>query len=126
MTRESVVTKIASMRKILFHDVDGCLNTPDGASLPFEAAQLQPIQRNALSQLGEVLDKSDIDVMVLNTGRSIAASIFLAEAINSQKLKYIVAEHGAAGKWVRSRINLPAPAIQVRHPKRSPSPGRKT
>ena len=97
MTRESVATKIASMRKILFHDVDGCLNTPDGASLPFEAAQLQPIQRNALGQLGEVLDKSDIDVMVLNTGRSIAASIFLAEAINSQKLKYIVAEHGAAG-----------------------------
>ena len=97
MNRESVAMKIASMRKILFHDVDGCLNTPDGASLPFEAAQLQPIQRNALGQLGEVLDKSDIDVMVLNTGRSIAASIFLAEAINSQKLKYIVAEHGAAG-----------------------------
>ena len=97
MNRESVAMKIATMRKILFHDVDGCLNTPDGASLPFEAAQLQPIQRNALGQLGEVLDKSDIDVMVLNTGRSIAASIFLAEAINSQKLKYIVAEHGAAG-----------------------------
>ena len=97
MNRESVAMRIASMRKILFHDVDGCLNTPDGASLPFEAAQLQPIQRNALGQLGEVLDKSDIDVMVLNTGRSIAASIFLAEAINSQKLKYIVAEHGAAG-----------------------------
>ena len=97
MNRESVAMRIASMRKILFHDVDGCLNTPDGASLPFEAAQLQPIQRNALGQLGEVLDKSDIDVMVLNTGRSIAASIFLAEAINSHKLKYIVAEHGAAG-----------------------------
>jgi 23S rRNA pseudouridine2457 synthase len=32
----------------------------------------------------------------------------------------------ASGKWVRSRINLPAPAIQVRHPKRSPSPRRKT
>ena len=97
MNRESVAMKIASMRKILFHDVDGCLNTPDGASLPFEASQLQPIQRNALGQLGEVLDKSDIDVMVLNTGRSIAATIFLAKAINSQKLKYIVAEHGAAG-----------------------------
>ncbi len=97
MNRESVAMRIASMRKILFHDVDGCLNTPDGASLPFEAAQLQPIQRNALGQLGEVLDKSDIDVMVLNTGRSIAASIFLAEAINSHKLKYIIAEHGAAG-----------------------------
>ena len=97
MNRESVAMRIASMRKILFHDVDGCLNTPDGASLPFEAAQLQPIQRNALGQLGEVLDKSDIDVMVLNTGRSIAASIFLAKAINSHKLKYIVAEHGAAG-----------------------------
>ena len=117
MNRESVAMRIASMRKILFHDVDGCLNTPDGASLPFEAAQLQPIQRNALGQLGEVLDKSDIDVMVLNTGRSIAASIFLAEAINSHKLKYIVAEHGAAGYSMdeSSHLNLVHHAKDIPH-----------
>ena len=30
------------------------------------------------------------------------------------------------GNWVRRRINLPAALVQVRHPKRSPSPGRKT
>ena len=106
MNRESVAIKAKSMRHILFHDVDGCLNTPDGASLPFESAQLMPFQRNALGELGEVLDESDIDVMVLNTGRSIAASIFLAEAINSQKLKYIIAEHGAAGFSMDELKNL--------------------
>ena len=116
MKRQSVATKIASMRKILFHDVDGCLNTPDGAPLPFESGRLQPNQRKALDQLGEALDESDIDVMVLNTGRSIAASIFLAEAINSPKLKYIVAEHGAAGYSMDESSHLDL----VRHAKDIP------
>ena len=30
------------------------------------------------------------------------------------------------GEWVQNRVNLPGPAVQVRHPKRSPSPRRKT
>ena len=30
------------------------------------------------------------------------------------------------GKWVQNRINLPGPAVQVRHPKRSSSSGRRT
>lgn len=85
------------MQKILFHDVDGCLNTPDGAALPFERAQLLPSQIDKLCALGESLDDSDIDIMVLNTGRSMAATIFIAEAINSTKLRYVIAEHGALG-----------------------------
>jgi hydroxymethylpyrimidine pyrophosphatase-like HAD family hydrolase len=85
------------MQKILFHDVDGCLNTADGAALPFESAKLLSSQKGALRTLGESLDDSDIDIMVLNTGRSMAATIFIAEAIGSAKLRYVIAEHGALG-----------------------------
>ncbi len=58
---------------------------------------LHTAQLEALQKLGEALNDSEMDLMVLNTGRSMAASIFIAEAINSPKLKYIVAEHGALG-----------------------------
>ena len=85
------------MQHILFHDVDGCLNTSDGAALPFESALLDKSQKATLRSLGEALDRSNMDMMVLNTGRSMAASVFIAEHINSAKLKYVIAEHGALG-----------------------------
>lgn len=31
----------------------------------------------------------------------------------------------SCGEWIQTNINLPAPTVPVRHPKRSPSPGRK-
>ena len=97
MSGKPEIVSIESMQNILFHEIDGCLNTPDGRSLPFEPALLNTAQHQALRQLGDALNHSDIDLMVLNTGRSIAASVFLAKIIDSPKLKYIIAEHGAAG-----------------------------
>ncbi|MFT4714286.1 MAG: hydroxymethylpyrimidine pyrophosphatase-like HAD family hydrolase, partial [Candidatus Azotimanducaceae bacterium] len=94
------------MQKILFHDVDGCLNTADGAALPFEFAQLLTSQKDALRALGVSLDDSDIDIMVLNTGRSLEATIFIAEAIGSVKLRYVIAEHGALGYSMLDKNDL--------------------
>ena len=34
---------------------------------------------------------------MLNSGRSLAATLIIAEALNSKKVKYLVAEHGAVG-----------------------------
>lgn len=94
------------MQKILFHDVDGCLNTSDGAALPFESAQLLTSQKDALRALGQALDDSAIDIMVLNTGRSMAATVFIAETINSAKLRYVIAEHGALGYSMQDENHL--------------------
>lgn len=81
--------------KILFHDVDGCLNTEDGLELPHKGATLSEYQAQRLAELGRSLDKSSIDMMVINTGRSLQDTQAIADAIQSDKLAYIIAEHGA-------------------------------
>ena len=55
-----------------------------------------------------MLDDSAIDCMVLNTGRSMQATRIIAEAINSKKVKYLLAEHGAIGYQcdIREEIDL--------------------
>ncbi|MBV1877286.1 MAG: HAD hydrolase family protein [Pseudomonadales bacterium] len=91
------------MTRILFHDIDGCLNTVDGRNLPFECEPLDSMQQAALAEFGRLFDKSPIDVLVLNTGRSLQASLGIAEAINSRGLKYLLAEHGAIGYQLDQR-----------------------
>ena len=81
--------------KILFHDVDGCLNAPDGAEIPRVDQHLSAQQSQLLQALGHALDASTIDLMVINTGRSLADTMMLADAIRSTKLQYLIAEHGA-------------------------------
>ncbi|MDB4223058.1 HAD hydrolase family protein [Granulosicoccus sp.] len=81
--------------KIIFHDVDGCLNAPDGAEIPRNNQHFSAQQSQLLQALGKALDASMIDIMVINTGRSLEDTKALVNAISSNKLKYLIAEHGA-------------------------------
>lgn len=81
--------------KILFHDVDGCLNAPDGAGLPLSNQHFSAQQSEQLQALGKALDASMVDIMAINTGRSLEDTKTLIHSINSTKLKYLIAEHGA-------------------------------
>ncbi|MFT7209992.1 MAG: HAD superfamily hydrolase (TIGR01484 family) [Granulosicoccus sp.] len=81
--------------KILFHDVDGCLNTPDGLEIPRGDKHFSTQLSQILRALGQALDASTIDLMVINTGRSLEDTMMLANAIQSTKLQYLIAEHGA-------------------------------
>ena len=85
------------MTNILFHDIDGCLNTADGKMLPFELHEFDTSQQASLDMLGDILDESPVDIMALNTGRSLESTLIIAEAIDSPKVKYVIAEHGAIG-----------------------------
>ncbi len=89
--------------KILFHDVDGCLNTEDGLELPHREAPLGDYQKQQLAELGRCLDKSNVDMMVVNTGRSLKDTQAIADAVQSRKLAYIIAEHGAVIQHTESR-----------------------
>jgi len=80
---------------VLFHDADGCLNTPDGRPLAFRKDSLMPHDTKCLAELGRRIDDSPLDHLVLNTGRSWLATRFLADAIASKKLRYALVEHGA-------------------------------
>ncbi|MEO2172591.1 MAG: HAD hydrolase family protein [bacterium] len=65
--------------------------------MPFVEGGFVDEQIASLETLGQCLDASCVDVLALNTGRSLDSSLIIADAINSEKLKYIVAEHGAVG-----------------------------
>jgi len=81
--------------KIIFHDVDGCLNADGDTPIPIGGEQFSPNQTTKLKELGRKLDDSSIDQLVINTGRSMAETLPIVEIIASDKLQYVVAEHGA-------------------------------
>ena len=80
---------------ILYHDVDGCLNPEDGATLGFRREELSSSSRTSLQALGKALDASAVDYFVLNTGRSWATSRYLCEEINSTKVRFAFAVHAS-------------------------------
>lgn len=93
---------------ILFHDIDGCLNGQDGQPLGFRREDLSTAHRKELVEFGKVLNQSEIEHLVLNTGRTWADTEYLAHAIGSSKVKYALVEHGA-GLWdiaTRTQIHL--------------------
>ena len=102
---------------VLFHDADGCLNTPDGRPLGFQEDSLVTLDKAGLAELGRSIDDSPIVHLVLNTGRSWLATRFLAEAIASKKLRYALVEHGAE-LWdtnTGQRIDLMTLALRTGH-----------
>lgn len=83
--------------KILFHDVDGCLNASDGRQLANESIDFTAAEESSMAELGVAVEASSLDMMILNTGRSVAATLPMVEAIGCAKLGYVLGEHGAAG-----------------------------
>ncbi len=81
--------------KVLFHDVDGCLNATDGEPLPFSTSPFTDTQSTLLRRLAAAVDASPIDRLVLNTGRSLHDTLNVAEQLNTSKLSHLVVEHGA-------------------------------
>lgn len=80
---------------IVFQDVDGCLNTPDGAALDLTTGVLTEHQKLSLLELRALIDSSAVTNFVINTGRSWSATKFVCEAISSTKIRYALTEHGA-------------------------------
>lgn len=91
---------------ILFQDVDGCLNTPDGSVLDFTTAVLTDQQQKAFRDFGALLDSSTVANLVINTGRSWPATKFICDAINSKKIRYALTEHASELWDVKANISL--------------------
>ena len=100
---------------ILFHDIDGCLNGQDGNSLGFRKEDLSPSHQQELAELGRVLDQSDIEHFILNTGRTWADTAYLAQAINSPKVSYALVEHGAALWEIATSTQIDLTAVVQEH-----------
>jgi hydroxymethylpyrimidine pyrophosphatase-like HAD family hydrolase len=81
--------------RVVFQDVDGCLNPlsgplPDGPGQSPDAEQAR-----LLDQIGRAIDASTVSDVVLNTGRGLTAMDFIVDSLASTKVRYLLAEHGA-------------------------------
>lgn len=91
---------------IVFHDVDGCLNADANTPIPLGGEQLPSHQTAKLQELGRKLDHSSIDHFVINTGRSMEQTLSIVDGIASQKLRYVIAEHGAIYRDVKKDLDI--------------------
>lgn len=84
--------------KVVFQDLDGCINTPDGSDLSSAAeGGLTREQARLLGEIGRAIDASPVEQVVLNTGRTLSAVGYIADAIGSDKIRYWLTEHAAHG-----------------------------
>ncbi len=82
--------------RVAFQDVDGCLNPNNGEEFPPGSSRpLSHEQLFMLQSLGCAMDESELETIVLNTGRSLADCLYLAKALNSKKLRFLLLEHSA-------------------------------
>ena len=95
-----------SRARVVFQDIDGCLNAPSGP-LPDGPGQSPTAeQARLLREIGRAMDDSRVSEVVLNTGRSLNAMDFVIEALGSQKLRYTLSEHGAVGFDAKGRVPI--------------------
>ena len=79
---------------IIFHDLDGCLNPKDGEDfLSGDQGYLSEQQSATLNKLGQAIDNSALSHFVINTGRGIVDTHFIAKKIPSEKFRYCILEH---------------------------------
>ena len=84
---------------IIFHDVDGCLNTPDGSPIGFSKTALSENLIKALSDLGQLIDDSAVKHFVLNTGRNWDATEYLCPANSVNAVKNLCREKGHLSQY---------------------------
>lgn len=85
---------ITSNIRVLFQDIDGCLNPGTGED--FGASpdwHPSPAQIEMLETIDAAIEASPIQHFVFNTGRPWSLVHYLAEHIRSPKLRYFLLEH---------------------------------
>ena len=80
--------------RIIFQDVDGCLNPADGelfSVIPGEA--LSAHQADMLGDINRALDASPVEHFILNTGRPFRMVQTLLDHLPTSKARYVLLEH---------------------------------
>lgn len=80
--------------KVIFQDVDGCLNPEDGEH--FSAEPNPPLSSKQIAMLQSInaaLDASSVEYLIINTGRPYNLIQTLLEHLPSSKARYVLLEH---------------------------------
>lgn len=82
--------------KLVFQDIDGCLNPISGEDFPpGGVGLLSDEQADMLKRLGQAMDASSLDHIVINTGRNTEDTTYIQKALRSKKARYAILEHSA-------------------------------
>ena len=106
--------------RVLFHDIDGCLNPEDGSQFVSgeEHRRLTVEQKSMLARVNAAIDDSSVEKVILATGRRLLDTLFIAEELATSKLRYVLSETGAVAYDLiqDATIDLLAVAEESRRP----------
>ncbi len=84
--------------RIVFQDLDGCLNPEDGEDFPPGAVGvLSSGQERMLEAIARAIAASRVEVVAVNSGRGLADTLYIADKLRGPKLRYLLLEHCAFG-----------------------------
>lgn len=90
-------TKTFENISIVFQDIDGCLNTSCGKSLPVGGQVYTHGQNDMLREIGQAMNLSKVPHIVLCTGRNLHNTLSIYKKLQSEKIRFLIFEHGALG-----------------------------
>ena len=80
--------------KIIFQDIDGCLNPADGEH--FSVDPSEPLSTNQVSMLAAInraVETSPIEHFIINSGRPLAMVQPILTQLSTHKARYVLLEH---------------------------------
>jgi len=102
--------------RILFQDVDGCLNPEDGEAFPVvRNFRLTEGQAGMLRRIAEAVDASPVEHFVINTGRHWQMLEPIVAGLPTPKLRYCVMEHACVIFDRREERSLDLSALARRY-----------
>lgn len=82
--------------KVLFQDVDGCLNPEDGEGFGTDSSWEPSVNQKAmLAKIDQAIEDSPLDHFVINTGRFWPICQSFARYLPTPKLRYFLLEHAS-------------------------------
>ena len=80
--------------KIIFQDIDGCLNPADGEHFSVDADELpSPNQASMLDAISQAVERSPIEHFIINSGRPLSMVLPLLTHLTTHKARYVLLEH---------------------------------
>ena len=80
--------------KIIFQDIDGCLNPADGEHFSVIAGEMpSPNQASMLDAINQAVEASPIEHFIINSGRPLSMVHPILTHLTTPKARYVLLEH---------------------------------
>ena len=100
--------------QVVFHDIDGCLNPADGSPIGAgDDLSMTAAQQSILARVNAAIEASQVEHVVIATGRRLADTLFVTDHLPTPKLRYLLVESGAVAYDRVTEAHLDLASIAV-------------